>query len=172
MNWMLSLWWSSINWGTGLMLPTLLFTDWPMRSCYFAIDNLSFWLASLDSENAGFWLASVGYKYRARKEKSSVASRPPPWKDLPQSKCQSASQPANKPASHQAIQSRSQEASQTASQQASQPTRGARVAVQGRTLWVWNDTVIVVWMAVWVFSIFSIHKKGTLFNSHFLFYSD
>ena len=147
-----------------------------MRSHYFAIHNLSFWLASLDSENAGFWLASVGYKYRARKEKSSVASRPPPWKDLPQSKCQSASQPANKPASHQAIQSRSQPAKkpvrQPASQQASQPTRGARLAVQGRTLWVWNDRVIVVWMAVWVFSIFSIHKKGTLFNSHFLFYSD
>ena len=84
-----------------------------MRSLYFAIHNLSFWLASLDGENAGFWLVGLGYKYRVRKEKSSVASRPPPWKDLPQSKCQSASQPANKPAS--------QQASNLASHQGEQP---------------------------------------------------
>ena len=65
-----------------------LYSGWPIGIHYFAIHNTSFWLVVLDGENAGFWLAGLGYKYRAVKTKSSVASRPPPWKDLPQSKCQ------------------------------------------------------------------------------------
>ena len=54
----------------------------------FCHSKPSFWLASLDSGNAGFWLVCVGYKYKVRQEKPSVDSRPPTWKDLTQSKCQ------------------------------------------------------------------------------------
>ena len=65
-----------------------LYSGWPIGIHYFAIHNKSFWLVVLDSSNAGFWLTGLGYKYKAWKEKSSVASRPPKWEDLPQIKCQ------------------------------------------------------------------------------------